>query len=69
MEVDLSHAKIADQKRLLSEVQTLSLPIYIIYLSFRELELADTKAKGQLILKLLFGVFKFFQKTNKNKST
>ena len=25
--------------------------------------------KGQLISKLIFGVFKFFQKTNENKST
>ena len=41
--------------------------MYVIYLSFREFQLADTK--GQLILKLLFCVFKFFQKTNKNKST
>ena len=31
--------------------------------------LVDSEAKGQLILKCLFGVFTFFQKTNKNKST
>ena len=29
----------------------------------------STQTKGQLISKCLFGVFNFFQKTNKNKST
>ena len=31
--------------------------------------MVSTLFKGQLILKCLFGVFKFFQKTNENKST
>ena len=31
--------------------------------------LPTSAAKGQLILKCLFGVIRFFQKTNKNKST
>ena len=36
---------------------------------FGSTEISCNFTKGQLISKCLFGVFNFFQKTNKNKST
>ena len=46
------------------------MPSSKVILSCRNIQILDfMPGKGQLISKCLYGVFTFFQKTNKNKST
>ena len=44
-------------------------PIHCLSTQILNVSYATKLCKGQLISKCLFGVFKFFQKTNENKST